>query len=149
VQRLNGQAALDTSVVVKFFFDEPDSDKADALLSRCHGGEMRLVVLDQVFIEFVNAAWLKTVRKQASAQHAQSQIEAFLLLAEELEVIPARSLLKESFRWSCRLSHASYDTALLALAESRSLPLVTADVKFYDKIRPHFPAAIMLGDLRL
>jgi predicted nucleic acid-binding protein len=149
MQRLGGEALVDTSVVVKFFFDEPDSERADAILRRCRRGELLLVVADLLFAEFTNAAWTKTLRGQATVREAESRIEKFFWLVEQVSILRTADFVRAAFRHSCRYREAVYDTVLLAAAESRGISMVTADVRLYEKARSDRRAVLLLSDLQV
>ena len=138
---------VDTSVVVKFFLEEPDSDKADALLEDHRLGNVRLIAPDFLLIEFANALWRQTSRGDITETEAEDALTAFLDLAPSLEIVPARGLLREILRACRRYNHAAYEVAFLALAERLRIPFVTADERFYEKVHRHSPAAVFLRDL--
>jgi predicted nucleic acid-binding protein len=149
VDRLGAETVVDTSVAAKFFFDEPDSDRADSVLHQCRAGALVIVVLDLLLAEFANAAWTKSLRRLATAREAESSIDHLLLLAEKFQVLPARDFLPDAVRKSCRYGHAVYDTLLLAVAERRGVPVLTADVRFYHKFRRTHPSVVLLSDLKV
>ena len=138
---------VDTSVVVKLLVDEPDSDKADALYSSLILGTVSLLAPDLVFVESVNALWVKTRRGELAEGEAEEKIGRLKRLCALMEIVPVESIALEAFRNACRYSHAVYDTAFLALAESRGIRFITADEKFYEKARRHSPAPVLLSDL--
>lgn len=140
----SGELVVDTSVVVKFFVTEPDSHNADTLLESFREGAVRLIAVDFLFPEFANALWQKTRRGELPALEAEGKVAD--LRSWPLEIIPVRAILLEAFRLACYYGHAVYDSAFLALAESRGIPLITADRSFYHKIRRRSPNAVLLRD---
>ncbi|HYM11589.1 MAG TPA: type II toxin-antitoxin system VapC family toxin [Bryobacterales bacterium] len=143
------ELVVDTSVVVKFLVEEPDSDNAEALHRSFVLGAVKLVAPDFLFIEAANALWVMSLRGQLTEIEAQSKITALVSISRHMKVVPAAALVHEAFRTACRYAHAPYDTAFLALAESRRIPLVTADKRFYNKVRVHSSSAVLLRDLPL
>jgi predicted nucleic acid-binding protein len=189
---LEREVVLDSSVLVKSFLREPDSDQADALFQYCEVRFIRFVCPDLIFAECVNAFWDKVSRRELSQQEAESQIEDLLTLSPdkagsaEIErifpppftrsgpwsslvrfssslrssrvggrpltsifgIVPVERLLPDAFRIACEVGHPVYDAVFLALAERRQARLVTADAKFYRKIRPKHPRILLLSELR-
>lgn len=140
------EVVVDTNVVVKFFIEESDSDKADVLLESVLLGNIRLVVPDFLFIEFANVLWIKTLREGLTETEALEKIAQLIALSSLMETIPSREILVESFQASRNYEQAAYEAAFVALAESRSIPFVTADEKLYRKIRSRSKTARLLSD---
>ena len=112
---------VDPSVAVKWFFQEPGSDRAAEL----QDGDTEFIAPDLVVAEIGNAAWKRFLRKQISAADAVFTVRRapsmFSSLVSVLELMePAMSL-------SVDLSHPIYDCFYLALARRENAPLVTAD----------------------
>jgi len=149
VERLGREAVVDTSVVVKFFVTEQDSEKAAVLLQACLSDALRLVTLDFLFMEFISALWSKTRQRELTVEEARARITGIQRLAAAMEIVPGNEILLESFKAACDYGHPVCDAAFLALADKRAIPLVTADSKFYNKIRRSFPRAVLLSDLQI
>ena len=192
MQRLEHEVVLDSSVVVKFFVREHDSQKAEALFRRCQDGFIRVVCPDLVFPECVNAFWAKVRQGVLEQEEAERQIEQFLTLSPDTAesaaaerifprpftgrspwrspvrsssssrsplvggrpltsifgVVPVERLLPDAFRLACEVGHAVYDTVFLALAERRQIHLVTADAKFYRRVKSKHPRILLLSELQ-
>jgi predicted nucleic acid-binding protein len=80
------EVVVDTNVVLKFFIEEANSDKADVLLESFLRGTTRLVTLDFLFIEFVNVLWLKTRRGELTPKEAAEKIMQLIALSSLMEV---------------------------------------------------------------
>jgi predicted nucleic acid-binding protein len=145
-QRPHHELAVDTGVVVKFFVEEEDSDKADELLEDVLLGNLRLVALDFLFIEFANIMWMKNRLGELNAAQAEEKISQLLSLSALIEIVPVASVLVESLRIAVKHGLAAYDSALIALAENRGLRFITADGKLYRKIRVSSKAALSLSN---
>ena len=146
---MRGDFVVDTNVVVKFFIDESDSQKAAALLESFRSGSAHLITLDLLFMEFANVLWLKTVKGHLTRQQAEGKLARLAVLSSLMEVVPATAVLFESFQASCQLAHPAYGTAFLVLAESRAIPLITADEKFYKKVQPRYGQVLLLRHLQV
>ena len=137
---------IDTNVVVKFFVQETGSLHAERLLEAVLSADIELVAPDFMLTEFVNVLWLKVERGELDDEEAEEIIARLLVLAELIEIIPARTVLGSMFQTARRHGHSAYDAAFLALAESRGIRLVTADAKFYRKAKGLSSAPVLLGD---
>jgi predicted nucleic acid-binding protein len=110
---------VDASVVVKWVVDEPGTPQALAL--RRH----RLYAPDLLAAECANVL-LKKVRRNELTE-SEALFAARLLQRAAVELMPMRALLEPATRLALALDHPAYDCAYLALAESMSCDLVTAD----------------------
>ena len=137
---------VDTSVIVKFLVKEPDSANANALFERMRSGAVKLIAPDFVFIELTNTLWRKTRQGELAETEAKEKLSEFLAIAPSLEVVAVAAFLPETLRLALLYAHAAYDAAFLALAESRGVRFVTADQKFYSKVR-RYAQVLLLRDL--
>jgi len=110
---------IDASVAIKWVIEEPGTPAALAL--RRH----RLFAPDLLTAECANVLWKKARRNELTAQEAL--LAARLLQRVDIELAPMRALLELATRLAIALDHPAYDCAHLALAESLSCDLVTAD----------------------
>ena len=112
---------VDASIVLKLFFPEPGSDRAQALFT---APEPRLAP-DLIVPEVCNAVWRKIRLGEMPAEAAPSIIADLEPLFDELA--PSLPLAEQALRLATELDHPTYDCFYLALAESRGATLVTAD----------------------
>jgi predicted nucleic acid-binding protein len=119
---------IDASVAIKWVIDEPGSQEALAL--RRH----RLFAPDLLVADCASVLWKKARRNELSAEEAR--LAACLLQRADVELAPTRHLLEPATVLAMALDHPAYDCIYLALAESLSCDLVTADQKFSAKTRP-------------
>lgn len=63
-------------------------------------------------------------------------------------IVPVERLLSDAFRIACEVGHPVYDAVFLALAERRQAHLVTADAKFYRRVKSKHPRILLLSELR-
>ena len=118
----------DASVAIKWVVDEHGT--AEALALRRH----RLFAPELLVAECANILWKKTRRDELTSQEAL--LAARLLQRADIELSPMRGLLEAATRWAIALDHPAYDCAYLALAESLSCDLVTADRRLSAKVLP-------------
>jgi predicted nucleic acid-binding protein len=135
--------AVDSSVVAKWILPEPDSVKAQEVVSRTLAAGAELVVLDLVFPEVANAIWKRQRQKLITP------IEAAQCLAL-LEKIPVRveaavALLPLAFQIASKYDRAIYDALFVALARQKVIPGVTADEPLYNTTHSDFPELTLLS----
>lgn len=119
---------VDASVVAKWFFREQGTDRARELLQR--GGD--LVAPELLLAEVANVAWKRALRGETSADHARAVARALPQVMSFFA--PLSSLHGRALELALTLGHSVYDCCYLALAESRGLPLVTADLRLLEKV---------------
>lgn len=118
-------ALLDTSVVVKWFIHEEDSDRAVALRHARGRAELLLHVPDMLLMELANALRYLPV---VSAGEVSQALRLFTGL--EIVVIPFDlDVLISSVSLGVERDLAVYDAYFLALAQALEMPLITADRK--------------------
>jgi predicted nucleic acid-binding protein len=117
-------AVIDSSVALKWYVQEHDSELARPLLG------LRLVAPDLIVAEFANALSKKVRKGEAVEALAR---EALLHLREAVMLVPSPALVAGAFSLSVELSHPVYDCVFLFLAQETDLPLITSDGKFYRR----------------
>jgi predicted nucleic acid-binding protein len=125
---------LDTSVVVKWFFLEEGTDRAEILLRELEDGAARGIVPSSFYYEFCNVLWVK--RRQGLREEGASSIWQELIQLP-LEVIDGP--LPQTLAFSFRHEVSPYDAAFVVLAQSQDCDLVTADETLWRKVRDACP----------
>lgn len=123
-------ALLDTSVVVKWFILEEDSEKA-ANLRQAHGrDELLLHAPDILLMELANALRYSPL---VSAGEIPQALRLFSNL--EIAIVPFDlDVLISSISLSQEHDLAVYDTYFLALAQAIEIPLITTDRKMLSRL---------------
>lgn len=119
---------VDSSVAVKWFFDEPHSDAAlDALDDRfeLHSPELMLLEVDNVVC--------KRVRRREVSQRIGREIRA-ALREFPVRTLPIGPLLEPGFEIALATGASLYDCLFVALAAMLDARLVTADRRFRDSM---------------
>lgn len=119
---------VDASVAIKWFIEEPDSDRARTLL----GGSERLLAPDLVVIEVCNAAWRRARLGDIVDKQAVAIAELIGRMPWTLE--PSTGLAPRATAISLALDHPVYDCFYLAAAERHEAPVVTADGRFIRRL---------------
>jgi predicted nucleic acid-binding protein len=122
---------LDASIGIKWFVDEPDSREAERILTLVES-----IRVPDLFAIEVAASLTKHHRGRqitsAQLDMALSRLQA--IASGSLIVEPTSRLVGRSAEMSRALHHSLYDCVYLALAESRHVPLMTADRIFAKKV---------------
>jgi predicted nucleic acid-binding protein len=119
---------VDTSVIVKWFLDEPGREAALNVLD----SDERLDCLDFGLAEIANVLWRRVRKKDIVFGQAQSA----LVELDEIfvSVHPSSPLLERGLELARQLDHSVYDCLFLAAAMAETdTVLVTADEKFFRK----------------
>jgi predicted nucleic acid-binding protein len=135
-------ALLDTSVAVKWFIREEDSEKA-ADLRQAHGrAELLLHAPDILLLELTNALRYSPL---VSAEEILQALRLFPGLG--IPIIPFDlDVLITSATLSLEHALAVYDAYFLALAQALEMPLITADRKMLSRLTAE-DGALSLKDL--
>jgi predicted nucleic acid-binding protein len=119
---------VDSSVAIKWFVDEDESEDALRLRNR-----HQLVAPDLLVAECVNAFWKKARRGELTAEEAvlacQSLARTGVVLQDMSELAATAGTLAIAF------DHPAYDCFFLALSATEGLPYVTSDLRFVRKLR--------------
>lgn len=119
---------VDSSVAIKWFASEPDSDVADRLRQG-----FELVAPDLLVSECVNAFWKKWRRGEMTLDDViaacQALSRAGVIYAGTDKLAVSAGAMTVSF------DHPAYDCFYLALAAERAAPFVTADLTLVRKLR--------------
>jgi len=124
------EALLDTSVAVKWFVPEGDSEKALGLRRAQEARELQLYAPEVLLMELANALRYSS---EFSAQEIVDALETpfelnILLVPFSLDALnSAVTLSQES-------DLAVYDAYFLALAQAMEIPLITADRKMLSHL---------------
>jgi predicted nucleic acid-binding protein len=123
---------LDTSVVVKWFFAEEGTDRAEIFLKELEEGAARAIVPLSLYYEFCNVLWVK--RRKGLDEAAASAIWQELIQLP-LEVVDGIGLLPQALAFSFRQEISPYDAAFVVLAQAQGCDFITADDVLWLKLR--------------
>lgn len=127
---------VDTSVVVKWFAEEDNSDRTLELLR----SQEEFAAPDLLVLEVANALMTKVRLSELLEVHAERSLSS---LPDFMAVLyPMVDLIDEAWELAFQLRHPVYDCVFLALALRLDLKLVTADEKFLRKALPRFAGRV-------
>ncbi len=120
---------VDSSVVIKWFVPEVHSD--DAL--RCLDPDLERNAPELLLAEVGNVLWKKVGRGELTAAEANK-------IAEDVEqadvnIHPMRPLFGPGLRFALATGRLAYDCIYLALADSLSTRVLTADRRLYNALQ--------------
>ena len=127
---------LDTSVVIKWFFEEEGSDRAEVFLKELELGTGQVVIPSLLFYEASNVLWLK--RRQGLQEEKASAIWSELLRLP-LEALDGMELVPQALALSFRQEVSPYDALFVVLARALGSDFITADHTLWTKIRASCP----------
>ena len=136
---------VDASVAVKWLVREPLSHQASLLLAE----GVSLLAPDLLFAEAANALWAMSARGDLEDQEFHEAVQTLrmapvLVPSTLLQLTPAAS------RLAADLGHPIYDCFYLALAIQEKAPLITADLRFCERVESHpylSDSVVRLGEL--
>lgn len=121
---------FDTSVLLKWYLDEEDSDNALYYRTEYLNRFINITVPDLILYEVANA--LK-YNKDYITKDIKLVIESIVLSKIKI-FTPTIDLINQAIDFSNFYDVSIYDSTLLALASLLDYQLITADEKFYKKI---------------
>jgi predicted nucleic acid-binding protein len=134
---------VDASVAAKWYFPEPLSERADALLEQ--RGE--LFAPDVLLVEIAQLAWKRARRGEIDEASADRIVAELRKVPFELK--PTAELVTAALPLALHRGFTLTDGFYIALAVQSGCPVVTADRRLYDALRagPLAEHALWLGDL--
>ena len=147
--KIKGHIVVDTSVIVKLFFVEENSEQADLLLSGLDLKQIQFIVPSSLALEFVNVLWVKVRRGPTTRPEAENILRRFVQLSGKIQIIDYASLLGAIFGESIGLDHPAYDTAFTVLAKRLKVPFITADRKLHNKLLANTRLSVLLRDVEI
>lgn len=136
---------VDSSVAVKWFADEADSDKAKNLLAKHLDGEIEFYAPDLFYSEIGNIFWKKVSIQGFSKEDADDSLEKIRRI--KVTVSSTLSLFDRSMQIAVTYSRTFYDSLYIALSEDLGYEFVTADERMFNAVHQNFPLIRLLSSL--
>jgi predicted nucleic acid-binding protein len=133
---------IDAGVVVKWFIPEIDSAQAHQLLERYLQGVDTLVAPDLLIAECGNVFWRRCRQGDITPDEATESLAD--LLALNIPLVPARSLVQSALQLALQHQRTVYDALYLTLAQERNCALITADEQLFNALSAQFPQLQLL-----
>jgi len=134
---------VDASVAIKWFVDEQLAEAARILL----GDEYELAAPEFLLLECGNILWKKVQRGELLIEEARLIRQG--LEKQPIDLFSSARLLEAALEIAMDSKRAVYDCAYIALAMLIDSPLVTADRKLVNALKPGAYAkhVFFVGDL--
>ena len=121
------EKVIDASIVVKWFLNEKDSDKARLIRSELEKGDISVIVPELLFLEILNALKYNKVREK-NIIAANRILFGINFKVERL----SEGLLFRSIENSVKYDLTIYDAIYVTLAQIYGTFLITADKELYN-----------------
>ena len=136
---------LDNCVIAKWYLHEPDSTRAERLLTDTRARGEQATALDLAVVEVAQVLWKAHYRGQI-ATHGLTERPGFLLSAP-LYLEKAVPLLRQATNLAVRYRRAVYDMLFVALVQQLDLPGITSDEPLYHAVAGDVPNVKFLRTL--
>ena len=120
---------VDANVALKLFFDQPGSDRADALFEHLEADARARFYVPDFFYAECTSAFVNYVRLTARYSDKVAREDMAELRALALHVTPTANLAAEALDIALTYRVSGYDAFYVALAQQVKAPFVTADDK--------------------
>ena len=124
---------VDASVLVKWFMEEEDRDRALGLRELHTSGRSTLFVSELTFLEILNAIRYGPRAKEEDGAEAVHVLENFHLQVKPTEFALLRKA--NAIAWAYKIT--IYDALYVALAEQLGYPLITSDDTLVKNLKGH------------
>jgi predicted nucleic acid-binding protein len=120
---------VDASVAVKWLIPENHAGAARRILSQNH----ELLAPELIWAEVGNVIWKKWRQGEVPGHTAGALLQDFRRYP--VQIFASLTLMSAAWDLAERYSRSFYDSLYLALAASLECPLVTADLKLYNRLK--------------
>lgn len=127
------RVTVDTSVVVKWFFDEPGADHALRLREQIEAGRYVAMAPDLIYPELANVIWKRVLFEGLDPEDGADAIAAVTALP--VEIVSSLSLLAPAYRLAVELRQSVYDGLFLAASLAGDADFVTADEALWEAVK--------------
>ena len=128
------EVVVDASVVVKWFVDEKNSDKAIRLRDRYVEGEISIVAPELIIFETLNALKYKRLFSMNELMKVAEALEAFSFTLYSLKDAYARKTIETAAENNITI----YDASYVALAAIKNTTMYTADKKLITQLKQKY-----------
>jgi predicted nucleic acid-binding protein len=127
---------LDTSVIVKWFFSEEGTDRAEKFLVELESEGGVVLVPSSFFYELSSVLWVK--RREGLDEGGASSVweevvRLPLIVVDWIDVVP------QALTFGFRHEVSPYDAAFVVLAQREQCDFVTADGPLWRKLHQEYP----------
>ena len=125
------EVVVDASIVVKWFVEEEDSNKALKLRDRYVDGGVRIAAPELLIFEVLNALHYKNLFSESELKEISEALEAY-----SFNLYPLRGdYAEKTVEVALKNNITIYDASYIALAIIRNAHMYTADEKLMRKLK--------------
>lgn len=121
---------IDASVILSALFPDEQQQQSQAIIRDHAAEQISLVAPTLLQYELTNAVWQGVRRQRITMQQAQET----MTIVDELRIPLEPVSWENSLNWAQRFDRSAYDAAYIALAFTRSEPLITGDLRLYNAV---------------
>ncbi|MGC9203013.1 MAG: type II toxin-antitoxin system VapC family toxin [Thermoproteota archaeon] len=122
---------VDASVVVKWFVEEENSDKAIKIRDKYIEGEIKLIAPEIITFEVLNALYYKKLFSESEMKEISEALNSYSFGLYSLEGKYAEKTVEVAFKNSVTI----YDASYISLAVMKNTYMYTADEKLIEKLK--------------
>ena len=123
---------IDSSVLIKCYLPEVDTDKADAILADAYSSRVELIAPEFLFLELASIVWKHVYQVKMSRTLADTIIADLHYLP--VKCFPLKPLLDTAFDLAATHQRTVYDMLYVALALREGCDFVTADERLANSL---------------
>lgn len=138
------KSILDASVVIKWFVEEQDRDKAITYLTAFQNNELGLIVPSLLFYELGNVL-IKKKATMTLINEVMVKFQQLNSLGLEIQDIGLSSF-RQIYQNSIKYGLTFYDASYLTLMQEENCRFITADGKLFQKVHKNFKGIKLLSD---
>jgi len=144
---MKNYVVVDSSIMIKWIFEEPDSKAAKALLADWTDKDFVMLVPPLLACEMANVLHQNASKGEISVEESKHSLIDILDLELEIEVsqLPELSIRALEIAQKYALK-ATYDAHYVALAERKSCEFWTADARLWRAVRKDLPWVRLLDE---
>ena len=136
---------IDASVVLKWYLsDEKYGQLALEILDKYVSYELELLAPSLLEYEVLNGLHVARKRGRIQIKMVWTAIEGFLNL--EIEQKDISFFYPEAINFSANYSLSTFDSSYLAVADIENIPMITADVTLYNRVKKDLKWVKWLGN---
>lgn len=135
---------LDASVIMKWFVEEKDAEKALIFRDKYEAGIFELCCPDLLLFEISN---IMSFKRSITKEEIIEALNTILDLEIEI-VAPTLELLNDAVSLSREKSISVYDSSYIVLSKKMDYQFITADDKLYSKVKT-LPHVKLLKDVQI
>jgi len=137
---MKNTVVVDTSLALKWVFQEADSYLADALLNEWSRKEIIILAPALLIYETTNVLYKKLRKGDISAQRVKEALREIALLGISFDFTTQFELSTRAIEFSIQYNlPATYNSHYLALAEREKCELWTADTRMWNSLQGKLP----------